>query len=110
MRRLDLFFLEILTMSRRTSILLLITILVVLVAIGSLYRMKKTNEWLDALIENERIASEPVAQEPISEETWLQELTNESAEILQESFDDLRGEESVEEMYEWVTDYGFIQE
>lgn len=52
----------------------------------------------------------PVVVEPIEEPVQEQEIpvNNDTVDALQESFDSLLSWESIEELYEWQTGFGFI--
>ena len=52
----------------------------------------------------------PVAVEPVEEPVQEQEtpVNNDTVDALQESFDSLLSWESIEELYEWQTGFGFI--
>ncbi len=52
----------------------------------------------------------PVVVEPVEEPVQEQEIpvNNDTVDALQESFDSLLSWESIEELYEWQTGFGFI--
>ena len=52
----------------------------------------------------------PVVVEPVEEPVQEQEIpvNNDTVDALQESFDSLLSWESIEELYEWQTRFGFI--
>ena len=52
----------------------------------------------------------PVVVEPVEEPEQVQEIpvNNDAVDALQESFDSLLSWESIEELYEWQTGFGFI--
>jgi len=52
----------------------------------------------------------PVVVEPVEEPVQEQEtpVNNDTVDALQESFDSLLSWESIEELYEWQTGFGFI--
>ena len=52
----------------------------------------------------------PVAVEPVEEPEQVQEIpvNNDAVDALQESFDSLLSWESIEDLYEWQTGFGFI--
>ena len=52
----------------------------------------------------------PVVVEPVEEPEQVQEIpvNNDAVDALQESFDSLLSWESIEDLYEWQTGFGFI--
>ena len=62
---------------------------------------------IDKIMEGE---INPVVVEPVEEPVQEQEIpvNNDTVDALQESFDSLLSWESIEELYEWQTGFGFI--
>ena len=62
---------------------------------------------IDKIMEGE---INPVAVEPVKEPEQVQEIpvNNDAVDALQESFDSLLSWESIEDLYEWQTGFGFI--
>lgn len=62
---------------------------------------------IDKIMEGE---INPVAVEPVEEPEQVQEIpvNNDAVDALQESFDSLLSWESIEDLYEWQTGFGFI--
>ena len=62
---------------------------------------------IDKMMEGE---INPVIVEPVEEPEQVQEIpvNNDAVDALQESFDSLLSGESIEDLYEWQTGFGFI--
>ncbi len=62
---------------------------------------------IDKIMEGE---INPVVIEPVKEPEQVQEIpvNNDAVDALQESFDSLLSWESIEDLYEWQTGFGFI--
>lgn len=62
---------------------------------------------IDKMMEGE---INPVVVEPVEEPEQVQEIpvNNDAVDALQESFDSLLSGDSIEELYEWETEFGFI--
>jgi len=62
---------------------------------------------IDKIMEGE---INPVVVEPVEEPEQVQEIpvNNDAVDALQESFDSLLSWESIEDLYEWQTGFGFI--
>ena len=62
---------------------------------------------IDKIMEGE---INPVVVEPVEEPEQVQEnpVNNDAVDALQESFDSLLSWESIEDLYEWQTGFGFI--
>ena len=62
---------------------------------------------IDKMMEGE---INPVVVEPVEEPEQVQEIpvNNDAIDALQESFDSLLSWESIEDLYEWQTGFGFI--
>jgi len=62
---------------------------------------------IDKMMEGE---INPVVVEPVEEPEQVQEIpvNNDAVDALQESFDSLLSWESIEDLYEWQTGFGFI--
>ena len=62
---------------------------------------------IDKMMEGE---INPVVVEPVEEPEQVQEISvnNDAVDALQESFDSLLSWESIEDLYEWQTGFGFI--
>ena len=62
---------------------------------------------IDKIMESE---INPVVVEPVEEPEQVQEIpvNNDAVDALQESFDSLLSGESIEDLYEWQTGFGFI--
>lgn len=62
---------------------------------------------IDKMMEGE---INPVVVEPVEEPEQVQEIpvNNDAVDALQESFDSLLSGESIEDLYEWQTGFGFI--
>ena len=62
---------------------------------------------IDKIMEGE---INPVVIEPVEEPEQVQEIpvNNDAVDALQESFDSLLSWESIEDLYEWQTGFGFI--
>jgi len=62
---------------------------------------------IDKIMEGE---INPVVVEPVEEPEQVQEIpvNNDAVDALQESFDTLLSWESIEDLYEWQTGFGFI--
>jgi len=62
---------------------------------------------IDKIMEGE---INPVVVEPVEEPEQVQEIpvNNDAVDALQESFDSLLSGESIEDLYEWQTGFGFI--
>ena len=62
---------------------------------------------IDKIMEGE---INPVVIEPVKEPEQVQEISvnNDAVDALQESFDSLLSWESIEDLYEWQTGFGFI--
>ena len=62
---------------------------------------------IDKIMEGE---INPVVVEPVEEPVQEQEIpvNNDTVDALQESFDSLLSWESIEDLYEWQTGFGFI--
>ena len=62
---------------------------------------------IDKIMESE---INPVVVEPVEEPEQVQEIpvNNDAVDALQESFDSLLSWESIEDLYEWQTGFGFI--
>ena len=90
---------------KKTNVFLLafLAIACVIMAVLVVLWTKKVDKMMDAELN-------PVVVEPVQEEIEESEVpvNNDAIDALQESFDSLLSGDSIEELYEWETEFGFI--
>lgn len=90
---------------KKTNVFLLafLAIACVIMAVLVVLWTKKVDKMMDEELN-------PVVVEPIEEEIEEPEVpvNNDAIDALQESFDSLLSGDSIEELYEWETEFGFI--
>lgn len=89
---------------RKTSIFFLALLAIISVIIA--FFVVRWTRKLDKMMEDEL---NPVVVEPIDEDEKQDNVNKDSLNALQESFDALLSWESIEELYEGETDFGFIE-
>ena len=89
---------------RKTSIFFLALLAIISVIIA--FFVVRWTRKLDKMMEDEL---NPVVVEPIDEDVKQDNVNKDSLNALQESFDALLSWESIEELYEGETDFGFIE-
>lgn len=90
---------------KKTNIYILAFLAIVCVALA-IFVVMWTRK-IDKIMEGE---INPVVVEPVEEPEQVQEIpvNNDAVDALQESFDSLLSWESIEDLYEWQTGFGFI--
>lgn len=90
---------------KKTNVILLtlLAIACVVMAVLVVLWTKKVDKMMDAELN-------PVVVEPVQEEVEEPKVpvNNDAIDALQESFDSLLSGDSIEELYEWETEFGFI--
>ena len=90
---------------KKTNVILLtlLAIACVVMAVFVVLWTKKVDKMMDEELN-------PVVVEPVQEEVEEPEVpvNNDAIDALQESFDSLLSGDSIEELYEWETEFGFI--
>ena len=90
---------------KKTNVILLtlLAIACVVMAVLVVLWTKKVDKMMDAELN-------PVVVEPVQEEVEEPEVpvNNDAIDALQESFDSLLSGDSIEELYEWEKEFGFI--
>ena len=89
---------------KKTNIFFLALLAVICVIIA--FFVVQWTRKLDKMMEEE---INPTVVEPIEEEVKQEKVNKDSLNALQESFDALLSWESIEELYEGETDFGFIE-
>ena len=84
---------------------MIVAIIAIVAAIVAVCWMHKVNKSMEQMLEYETITTETGAEEGITIEEEEQ-----AVDLLQDDFDQLLWDESVGELYEGETGFGFIQE